>query len=80
MSFFNPGPLMRARHNLGVAQRNLVDAQRACALAKVALEDAGRQTEATALEMICASMNQSERDIIKWREMTQKTRENGNGG
>ena len=80
MNFFNPTALERAQRNLDRARKNLLDAQQACTLAKVSLEDAGRNTQAAAIEMVCCSLEQAERDIIKWMELMAKTRENGNGG
>lgn len=76
---FNSTPLERVTRCLERAQRDLINAQNNCTLAKMALQDAGRQTQATALEMICESLNQSEKDVVRWREMSQRTRENGNG-
>lgn len=76
---FNTAALERARFNLNLAKLNLQNVQGFCGLAKAALEDAGRDTQAAAIEMICASLNQSERDVIKWTEMIAKTRENGHG-
>jgi hypothetical protein len=80
MGYFNPTALERVRRYLHSAQRDLIDAQKSCGVAKAELENAGRETQAAAIEMICASLNQSERDIIKWMELTAKTRENGHGG
>ena len=46
---------------------------------RLSLLDAGRETQATAMDMICESLRQSEKDIKRWKEMSQRTRENGNG-
>lgn len=74
---FNSTPLERVTFCLTRAQKDLINVQNNCTLAKLALQDAGRETQATALEMICESLRQSEKDIVRWREMAQRTRENG---
>lgn len=76
MGFFNLGAVERAQRNLDNARRSMIDVQNACTLARVSLEDAGRDTHAVAVEMICASASQLERDIIRWKELIGRTREN----
>lgn len=79
MIFFNPGAIERAKRCLNNARKDLIDVQNHCTLAAVALEDAGRQSEANAVEMICASLTQSQQDIIRWTELIGHSREAPNG-
>lgn len=79
MIFFNPTAIERAQRCLNNARKNLIDTQNDCVLAKVALQDAGRESEAVAIEMICASLTQNQRDIIRWSELIGRSREAPNG-
>jgi hypothetical protein len=75
MSWFNrEGPLGRAQRCLDSAARNLETVRNDCTLAKVNLSDAGRETQATAIEMICASITQLQDDLRRWTALVGKTR------
>lgn len=79
MSLFSATPLDRAKKCLDLARKGLIEVQNQCTLAKANLEDSGRVTQSVAVEMICESARQLEKDLAKWAELIQKTRENGNG-
>lgn len=74
MGFFNLSAVERAKRCLDSASRDAECLKNNCTLARVNLEDTGRQTEAVAIEMICASVTQLQRDITRWREILGRPR------